>query len=158
MRSAPLLLCYRRWFKAQNKGDVAFRFKHVLPEDRRDDSSRRSSRKSSKKRGLDASEDEETSNEKILLGKKRIKVSTAEKKVEEPMSEPDAMSPESKMADRILTAAEKTPNPSLSPLDSVPANMDLLSGDKPPVTVEKEDHVAPLGPERLALISSCLFP
>jgi hypothetical protein len=82
-------------------------------------------------------------------------VSTAEKKVEETMKEPDGMSPKSKTADSILTA-ENSPKPSL--LDSVPANMDLLSGDKPPVTVEKEDHVAHSGPVRLALSSSLVLP
>ena len=141
MRSAPLLLCYRRWFKAQKKGDVAFRFKSVLPEDRRDDAKKRSGGKGSKKRGLDVSEDEETSDEKKLPGKKRVKMATSGKKVEGQQKDPEA---------GIEMSPEQEPNPVTSTEGPAAANEDKLSSDKPTLTVEEKDHAGPLIPERLA--------
>lgn len=60
MRSAPLTLCYRRWLKAQNRNKVAFRFKDVLQEDRRDESRKRSRRDKSHLEKSDNSEAEQS--------------------------------------------------------------------------------------------------
>jgi hypothetical protein len=139
MRSGPIVLCYRRWLKAQKQGDVAFRFKSVLPEDMRDDARKRSGGKSSKKRGLDVSEDEETSNEDMLAGKKRVKMSTAEKKKRQ----------EKDLEAGIQISPEQEPH-SITAEGPAPATEVQLSSEKPPLTVEERDNVASLVPERSA--------
>jgi hypothetical protein len=131
---------------------VAFQFKYVLPEDRRDDSKKQSRAKASKRRREDGSEDEETSNEETIPTKKQVKASTPGIDVEGAQRELEETTPKSKTPDTgsILSSSEKEPNPSTSPEDSAPANEDQVSSDKPPLTVEVQDHVAPLGPERFA--------
>jgi hypothetical protein len=148
MRSAPLVLCYKKWMKAQKKGDVAFKFKHVLPEDRRDESRKRSPSKTSKKRQLQVSEDEEASEEEITQAKKRVKLLSPVKEVEEADRELETTPLTSNVPDRIQPSPEGGPDLSSILEHSLPADKDQLSSDKPSLTVEEEDHAAPVAPER----------
>jgi hypothetical protein len=140
MRSAPLVLCYKRWIKAQKKGELAFKFKHVFPEDRRDDSRKRSQRK----RELNVSEDEEGSDEDIMQTKKWVKLLTPVVEVEEPQKDLETAPMTSNVPDRFQMSPEGGPDLSSILENSLPANGDQLSSDK----LSLIDQAAPLAPER----------
>jgi hypothetical protein len=112
MRAAPLLECYRRWRKAQKHGRTPFRFKFVLPQDKREHAHKRKKGKAPRKKKSDSSDEAGSSDEEMPPKKKQMTTPPATSDHDQ-----DSSGSEDKQQDEVTDSGLKDP---LKPSSSQP--------------------------------------